>query len=106
MADTPVSTTGQVSDVTGNIYTPSGSATATVLKVDLFDGSGANLVRLYIKESGGTTRQLYQCGSTSAPAGSPYEWLGPFTLSNGDAIQADATNASQVNFGVQAYEHT
>ena len=102
MADNPISTTGQVASSTGNIYTPSGTNSATVLLVNLFDTTGGNTVKIYVKENGGTARQIAQFIMTANQAA---ECVGPFTLSNGDAIQADATNAAQVNFSVSAYEH-
>lgn len=104
MADTPVLTQGQLANSTANIYTPSGAATATVLKVDILDTTGGNTINLWLKKSGGTTRKMMVFSGLAA--NQPGEWLGPFTLGNGDAIQGDATNANQVNFAVECYEHS
>lgn len=104
MSDTPVGTVGLVTDSLATIYTPSGTKTATVLMIRCFETVGGNAVTLYQKVGAGTARQIdyFSLGSANQKG----ESVGPYTLANGDAIQAIASITNQSTFAVQAYEHS
>ena len=103
MADTPKQTVGQLGSSEANIYTPAGSAAATVVSILFYATATPNTVAVYIKV-GATDLQVKTISLTSANP--QYEWKIPITLANTDAIRASATNASQVNYAVSSFEHT
>lgn len=104
MADTPTLAIGTLTAAEATIYTPSGSATATVVYIRFYQSTGtSNTVSLFVKVgSDDLLIATYSLTTTVSQA----ELKAPIPMANGNAIRAKATNASQVNYMVGGYEHT
>lgn len=88
---------GQVATTTGAIYTSPGSLYTRVRYISLFNTNAAGqTINLYITRSGGTRRQISQ--NTGVAQNANVEITNAFSLSPGDALEADTTTSSAVDF--------
>ena len=97
---------GQLPNSKGTLYTTPASTQAIVQSIILVNtGSGANLVNLYKKASGGTSRRLIT-KDTSVAAGNALVVSVRPTLEAGGLIEGDATNATEVDFTINGVENS
>jgi hypothetical protein len=95
---------GQVPNTKGTIYTVGGSTVGYVKLINLFNTNAAQqTINLYVKRNGSVSRQLRQFVLAQYESG--YYDL-PMTLSDGDIIEADSTNASAVDYLITGAEET
>lgn len=90
---------GQVATTTGAILTVDDSINVMIRSATFFNTNAATqTLNIYVTRSGGTRRQLYQ---TSIAQNASYDLLSSgevLCLSGGDALEADTTTTTAVDF--------
>lgn len=100
MTETLFNESGQLPDSSGVIYTcPADTQTIVSLITYVNSGAGPNNVNLYFRPSGGTDRSIMEQDLALATLDLK-EIRGPITMLEGDTLEADATNPSEVDFAI------
>lgn len=98
---------GQLPNAKGTLFT---ATVATIVKGIILTntGAGANLVNLYFKRNGGTSRRIIP-KDTSLSTGDTLFWGGDVeivVLDAGGVIEGDATNATEVDYVISGVQRT
>lgn len=105
---TPVTSNGQLANAEADVYTPSGAKVAENVRLTVTNTSTTNaeVVSVFYQPSGGTSRLVrkfaLQAGSSTTGAESDDEFFP--CMANGDKIRGFATDATTVNWLIQAME--
>ena len=98
---------GQLPATTGDLYTVPAGTTEKIVMTFVNTGAGNNDINIYIQRSGGTARLISPKDMTLATSEKLiFDKEDEVTLSEGDKIQGNSTNANEVDYLITAFTHT